>query len=175
MSFLDTCLIALLALWALGSVLFLFRIPGLHRWLARWNGSHAFVHWSLFSAGDPSRRPATVEVLYRDRDSAGNWTEWQLAASGHASSWRAAVWLPGRYPAAAVQNVGRKIHACLQWEPPAVESAHRHAAILAAYVQRIRPCTPGTTREYRFLRRFASDATSEHLLSFSSANHGCDA
>lgn len=174
MSFPDKVLIALLALWALGSVLFLFRIPGLHRWLVRWNGSRAFVHWSLFSATDPSLRPATVELWYRDHDPAGRGADWRLGASGHASAWRAALWLPERFPAAAVQNVGRSVHLCVQRDPPAIEAANRHAASLAAYLRRVCPLAAGTTREHRLVRRFASDDSEEVLLSFSTNAHAGD-
>lgn len=168
----ETCLTGLLTLWALGSVLFLLRIPWLHRWLVRWNGSRGFVHWSLFSASDPTRRPGTMEVQYRDRDPQGNVTDWRVGATGHHWAWHAALWSPQRFVAAAVQNVGRDIHWCLNQEPPATRGAQQHAEILAAYVQRHHPLPAGAVRTHQLVRRFASDGTIENVFSFSSDSHG---
>lgn len=168
----ETCIIAFLALWALGSVLFLFRIPGLHRWLARWNGSRVFVHWSLFSASDPTQRPGTMEVRYRDRDPEGNVTDWRVGATGHHWAWHAALWSPRRFVAASVQNVGRDILWCLNQEPPAIRGAQQHAEILAAHVERRHLLPAGTVRTHQLVRHFASDGTVEPIFSFSSDSHG---
>jgi hypothetical protein len=175
MSLSETCLIAPLALWALGSVLFLFRIPRLHLWLARWNGSRIFVHWSLFSASDPTKRPGTMELLYRDRDAQGRVADWRLGATGHHWAWHAALWSPRRFLAAAVQNVGRDIHWCMNQEPPVSEGARKRAEILAAYVQRCDPLAVGAFREYQLVRRFASDGSAETIFHFSSDSHGLGA
>jgi hypothetical protein len=172
MPLLEICLTAWLVLWALGSVLFLFRIPGLHPWLARWNGSRLFVHWSLFSASDPTQRPGTMELLYRDHDVAGNVTDWRLGATGHQWMWHAALWLPRRFVAASVQNVGRNIHWCLNQEPPLLDGARRHGEILVAYVQRYHPLAPGSRREFQLVRRHASDGEVEPILHFTADSHG---
>ena len=170
----ETCLIAFLTLWALGSVLFLFRIPRLHRWLARWNGSRVFVHWSLFSASDPTQRPGTMEVLYRDRDAQGNFTDWRVGATGHHWAWHGVLWSPWRFLAAAVQNVGRDIHWCMNQDPPATRGAQAHAEILVSHLRRCHPLATGAVRECQLVRRFASHCTVEHVFSFSTDTHdGC--
>ncbi len=172
MSSFDFCLIAVLALWALGSLLFVFRIPRLHSVLARFNRSRVFVHWELFSPSHTALRPGTFEVIYRDRDGEGNVTAWRAGASGFCWAWHAFIWLPERVVATAVQNLGREIISYVRRQPPASRLADRDARILEAYLGRQQPLLPGVVREIRLVRRFESEASLEEcVLRFSASPH----
>lgn len=168
----EIFLTALLAFWALGSVLFLWRIPRLHPRLARWNRSRVLVHWALFSPSDYTLRPGTFELRYRDRAPEGTVGPWRVGAVGHCWSWRAALWLPERWLATALQNRGREILALMRREVPLKAVAVRRAEFLAQYLERRVPRAPGVVREHQLVRRFASDGTAENVLEFCAPLHG---
>ena len=158
--------------WGLASFLFVFRIPGLHPFLVRVNGSRAFVHWGLFTPSDPATRPGTYVLEYRDRGQDGQTGTWQTGASGHFWAWHAFLWLPERAIALAVQNMGRDIKSCLYQKPPIMKPAVKTARILEAYVARKHPSAPGAVRELRIVRRFVGDSTSDEcIMVFSASNH----
>lgn len=164
MFILEPCLIGILVLWACSSLLFCFRVPKLHFRLVRINRSKLFVHWSLFSPSTPALRPGTFELLYRDRDGSGGVSEWRTGASGYGWAWHACVWLPRRYIASAVQNLGREIRSHAFQEPPQSALAMRYAVVLRDYVDRTHPQPTNCIREMRIVRRFASDDSVEELI-----------
>lgn len=156
MSHPEFCLAAILIVWALGSLLFLLRLPWLHRALTRMNRVQWFVRWGVFLTGDSSRRPGVFELLYRDRNAGGGSGPWQTAASGDSWSWRSALWRPERYSAAAVQNIGRHLKTLLERTPPGTTPAAAEARILHDYLDRCRPAPSSGGREARLVRRFPS-------------------
>lgn len=175
MSALEIGLIGILALWALGSGLFLLRIPGLHPVLRRIGHTLLFMHWSLFSPSDRSMRAGTMELSYRDRRADGTISPWRVGALGHCWAWRAAFWLPQRYLATAIQNYGRDVRSEVKREAPVRGAGRVPARIIAEFVDRRDPPAAGATREYRLVRRFASDGTAEELLDFRTGAHDLDA
>ncbi|HWZ95159.1 MAG TPA: hypothetical protein VNW30_08200 [Opitutaceae bacterium] len=172
MPFFEICLTALLALWALGSGLYLLRVPRLHRWLVRMNRGLWFVDWGVFLASDPSKRAGTFELVFRDRRPDEREAPWRTAATGHCWSWRASVWLPERYRAAAIQNLGRRIKLRLARTSPASPLVSRDARRLGDYLARLCPAPAGTMREVRLVRRFPSGVVpDDEVLIFSRPAH----
>jgi hypothetical protein len=172
MSVLEISFTGILALWALGSALFVFRLPGVHGVLKRAGKGVFFMHWSLFSPSDESLRAGTMELSYRERRADGTTTPWTVAALGHCWSWRAAFWLPERFLATAIQTHGRDVRTLVKREIPSMAAARARARMMAEFVERCQPAGPGTIREYRLVRRFASDGAAEELLELTAEDHG---
>ncbi len=172
MSFFEILLATVLMLWALGSVLFLFRIPGVHGWLRRFNRCKPFIHWGVFSTSDPSLRSGTFEIVVIDRGRVVAEERGRIVASGFCWSWRAFFWMPQRYYASVIQNMGREFKMWLSQTPPAKQSIEFNVRVLRNYVARLHPAQPGFEREIRLMRCFQSQAApDEHVLVLQCPSH----
>lgn len=171
MPWLDTILVSLLVLWTVGALLYNVPATAAHRWMERLNGSRCFSRWSLFLPANPAVKPGIFEVHFRDRGPDGTFSEWRLGASGFRWAWTASFWLPERFLAAAVQNLGREVRSCFAQRPPLAAEGMERAGRLAAWVERCHPRAAGTEREFRIVRRFLSDGTIEKVLEFSGRTH----
>lgn len=172
MPWLDTILASLLVLWTLGVLFFNLPLRGLNRPLDKMNGSRLFSRWSLFSPANATIRPGIFEVHFRDRVGKATDPNWQLGACGSCWAWRAFFWLPERFVAAAVQNLGREIRSCFGQRPPLTALGMERARVLEALIERRHPRVGTAPREFRVVRRFASDGTMEKVLEFPGRSHG---
>lgn len=161
-------LAVLLVLWTLGSVLFVLPIRRVQRWLGSINHFRFFVTWGVFSNRDRLRRAGTFELVVREVDLVGGVSRWRTVASGYSWSWRSFCWWPQRYPAAAIQNLGRQIKRSLTQAPPGWQPAMSRARVLGDYAARVDPETSAKSTEFSLLRRFpGGGAPDEVVLVFS--------
>ncbi len=164
MSPLEIGLAVFLLTWALGSVLFVLPMPRVHRWLARVNRCRFFVTWGVFSNRDRSRRAGTFEVVIRESKPDEVAARWRTVASGYSWSWRSFCWWPQRYPAAAIQNLGRQIRQSLTQAPAAWQPAMSRARVLGDYAARVDPEIAAKPVEFRLLRRFPGGGVPDEVV-----------
>ncbi len=173
MAYLEGGIVGLFALWALGSVAFALRLPGLHRVLARHNRFQTWVGWSLFNSSDPAVRPGIFEIEYRDRAPSGEFSSWTTGLRGFAWSWRICLWNPERWVADGVHHLGRSLKSKLESGAP-LAALREHTVVVETCLRRQAPPPPGAEREIRVVRYYHSEgpASRQILLSFNAATHG---
>ena len=172
MPIIEICLIIFLALWVLGNGLYSLRWVRLYQFLSRVNGCLLFVRWGVFSNRDPARRAGTFELLFRERLPNEAVGEWRCAAVGHCWSWSAWLWLPERYRAAAIQNLGRQIKTRFSQARVDPQTVSEYIRVLETVAADLCPTTNGAQRDFRLVRRFPSGAgDDEEVLTFTRSHY----
>jgi hypothetical protein len=157
MSLPATLAIVVLTAWMLASVSYVFQVPRVHHALKRLNWFRTFAHWTMFAASpNPRIRPGAFVVEYRD-DPAGPWL---TAIDGHHWAPHGFLLSPRRFLSARVHHLGQ-IFAAIRHqvaEPDVAAELRNREAILARYLRRTRPISPGKTRAVRIVKRFGRAA-----------------